>query len=401
MKHVLVVDGDVSVLHAMQTTLPTYAEELSVLGAEHFAETVGLLHMQAADVVCVCLNMPGLEAFQLLTHMLVHSPTIPVIVMTGHDPSELAQRIDGLGFIDYLHKPLDYQQAADMINMQLDASAGGYVVGITLFGLLELLSLQRVTGVLEIAAGEHEGMLAFADGQLVAAMYDAAVGIDAVYQLFAAQITQIDLHEGTYDVVRTIYTPLAQVLDQVLQHTKNGDGAFTPEPSMGANGASTVLATPTTIVAQAPVVQAAPSDDHAEQSLASGGNDVQTLCARARADAARGNWERAHRSIAQALELDSLCMDAHYVLAQVYEQQGEYDQAITAYRRAVFLDASFVPGILGMATAFKSLGRRPDAQRCYRNALKQLAIMSPDTVIPEVNNSTAGELAIFVSHQLQ
>lgn len=53
-----------------------------------------------------------------------------------------------------------------------------------------------------------------------------------------------------------------------------------------------------------------------------------------------------------------------------------------------------------MAAALRTLGRRPDAQRCYRNALKQLVGLSPDLVITELDGATAAEVAIFVSHQL-
>lgn len=407
MKNVLVVDANPSVLHGMQTAIQTHASGLDVVIAHNGMEAIEALSIYDVDVICVDAQMEAVEGYPLFTHMLLHHPAVPVIVMTDHDPAELAERIDGLGFIDYLHKPFDEQQAVDIVHMQVDARAQGYMAGMTLFGLLELLRLHNTTCVVDMQSHGREGLFAFINGELVDALCDKVIGAEAVHQLFVWQLTNMVVHNNEYHPVRTIATPLPQLLEEVIQRNRaGGDAAFVPEPALvggaldGAGGAVT-----SSMVVKAPLVATATGGpavgelvEDVEQLV---GNDVQVLCARARTDIARGNWARAQTSITTALEQDSLCTDAYFLLAQWHEHQAEYEQAITAYRRAVFIDANFVPGILGMATAFKALGRRPDAQRCYRNALKQLAVMPPDVVIIEMDGATAAEVAIFVSHQLQ
>jgi chemotaxis protein methyltransferase CheR len=122
-------------------------------------------------------------------------------------------------------------------------------------------------------------------------------------------------------------------------------------------------------------------------------------CARQCAD--RGDWAAAEQYCARALERDPLCRDAHYLLAQIHEHQGQLDAALTEYRRTVYLDQHFVLGILGMGQVWRALGRIADAQRAYRNALKQLTTLSAAAAVPGADDLTYGDLAVLARQQLQ
>jgi chemotaxis protein methyltransferase CheR len=130
-------------------------------------------------------------------------------------------------------------------------------------------------------------------------------------------------------------------------------------------------------------------------------DDVQALCVHARADLARGNTQRAHQAIEHVLKYDPLCVEAYLVLAQWHEHQGEYEQAVTAYRRAVFLDAACIPGIAGMAGGWKALGRVDLAQRYYQHALKQLAQMPPTAKVAMTDGVLVSELRAALTAQLE
>lgn len=128
---------------------------------------------------------------------------------------------------------------------------------------------------------------------------------------------------------------------------------------------------------------------------------VEALAALGRLCADRGEWECAKHYCKQALESNPLQIEAHYILAQVYEHEEDLDAALTEYRRVVFLDRQFVPGMIGMANIWRRMGRYEDARRSYRNALKQLSTCTPLTPVPGAEGATASELAAFVARQLQ
>jgi chemotaxis protein methyltransferase CheR len=115
----------------------------------------------------------------------------------------------------------------------------------------------------------------------------------------------------------------------------------------------------------------------------------------------RGEWACAQYHCESAIKHDPLNLDAHYILAQVYEHEGQFESALNEYRRVVFLDRRYVLGMLGMANIWRQMGNVDDARRSYRNILKQLATMSPSAVVPGTDGATASEISTFVTRQLQ
>jgi chemotaxis protein methyltransferase CheR len=128
---------------------------------------------------------------------------------------------------------------------------------------------------------------------------------------------------------------------------------------------------------------------------------VEAMVALARICADRGEWECSRSLCKSAIEYDPFSLDSHYILAQVHEHENELDQALTEYRRVVFLDRQYVPGLLGMANVWRRIGRTEDARRSYRNALKQLSPLAPSDPVPGVEGTTASELTAFITRQLQ
>lgn len=115
----------------------------------------------------------------------------------------------------------------------------------------------------------------------------------------------------------------------------------------------------------------------------------------------RGEWSCAQAFCEKAIKSDSLSLEAHYILAQIYEHQGKLDTALAEYRRTVYLDRTFVLGMMGMANVWRQMGRINEAQRGYRNVLKQLAGLAPFDLVRGADGVTVNELVSLTMHQLQ
>jgi chemotaxis protein methyltransferase CheR len=120
-----------------------------------------------------------------------------------------------------------------------------------------------------------------------------------------------------------------------------------------------------------------------------------------RACANRGEWDAAEAHCRHALTLDPLCRAGHYLLAQIFEHHEKLDEALAEYRRSVYLDPGFVPGTIGMANVWRQLSRPEEASRNYRNALKQLARIAPETSFDDADGVTPRDLQIYVTQQLE
>ncbi len=128
---------------------------------------------------------------------------------------------------------------------------------------------------------------------------------------------------------------------------------------------------------------------------------IEGLLLLGRLYADRGAWDSAHQQCSQALGCDPLVTEAHFLQAQIYEHQGQLEEALSAYRRTVYLDRTFVAGLMGMANIWRKLGRTADALRTYRNIYKQLRMLAPDTPILGTDGGTAGEVAQMVDRYIQ
>jgi chemotaxis protein methyltransferase CheR len=124
------------------------------------------------------------------------------------------------------------------------------------------------------------------------------------------------------------------------------------------------------------------------------------LLSRASQAADQGDLAVARTHCQALLESAPLLIAGHFLLAQIEEQAGEPDAALSAYRRTVFLDRQFTMGILGMARCWQRLGDSGEARRCYRNALKQAAALPPAELMKCGDGATAGEVAAYCRAQV-
>jgi chemotaxis protein methyltransferase CheR len=130
--------------------------------------------------------------------------------------------------------------------------------------------------------------------------------------------------------------------------------------------------------------------------------DVQALdnLTAARRAADRGDLEEALRLCATIIQREPLCAEAHLLTGQILEQQERFDEALAAYRRAIYLDHTLYLASLAMAGILQRTGHTDDARRAYRRLLRSLAALQPDAPVPSLNGATAAELQMFIHHRM-
>jgi chemotaxis protein methyltransferase CheR len=128
---------------------------------------------------------------------------------------------------------------------------------------------------------------------------------------------------------------------------------------------------------------------------------VQAHITLGRLYADRADWTCAQQQCQFVLEQEPLSIPAHYLLAQICEHQGQLDAALAAYRRTVYLDHSFIAGMLGMANIWRRMGHPANAQRYYHNSLKLLRKLPPTSTLPESDGATASDMITLVMRQLE
>ncbi|NNJ12678.1 tetratricopeptide repeat protein [Chloroflexales bacterium ZM16-3] len=133
------------------------------------------------------------------------------------------------------------------------------------------------------------------------------------------------------------------------------------------------------------------------QNLAAPAPDI---LAEARAAANAGRWERAAELADRTLAAEPMRAGAHFLRGQIYEHEGQSDQALDAYRRSLYIDPTLAMGALAMADIWRMGGQNADARRSYRSALRLLEQFAPADAVPESDGASAAELRAYIKTQI-
>jgi len=100
---VLVVDDEISLVNALQSTLEQ--QGYSVTGASRSSDALALLKQEKFELLLADLSLPDLDGISLLRTALTLDPSMIGIIMTGHASVDTAVEAMKVGALDYVLKP--------------------------------------------------------------------------------------------------------------------------------------------------------------------------------------------------------------------------------------------------------------------------------------------------------
>lgn len=117
MSHVLIVDDEPSICWAFRELLTEDGHEVSIAASAEKA--LELACARRPDAVVLDVRLPGNDGLWALQQLREHVGDMPVIVMTAFGNLETAVRSVASGAYDYLPKPFDLDQAAEVLRRAL------------------------------------------------------------------------------------------------------------------------------------------------------------------------------------------------------------------------------------------------------------------------------------------
>lgn len=125
--------------------------------------------------------------------------------------------------------------------------------------------------------------------------------------------------------------------------------------------------------------------------------DARKAAQEARQLADKGDRKQALALCEAALEVDKLNPSLYYLKASVLQEMGRHDEAERALQSILFLDGDFALARVMLGAIARGQSRWGEAAKHFGAALSQLAQMPPDSVLPETDGLTAGEMAETVA----
>ena len=137
-----------------------------------------------------------------------------------------------------------------------------------------------------------------------------------------------------------------------------------------------------------------PAEDSAVQSLQQPyrSGDAESLARSAKLYADQGDLAEALDYCRQAIALNRLDPERHYLLAAILQEQGLLEEAAAALKRTLYLDPGFVLAHVALAHLAKGRGNAREAQKYVEHALDLLRSYPREAVVPRSEGLTAGRL---------
>ncbi|HYQ04819.1 MAG TPA: response regulator [Polyangiaceae bacterium] len=185
MTRLLIVDDDAVQARALARAFSRLRPDFTLLTANSGLEATQLMSGQAVDLVLTDLQMPEMDGFELVAWILNNCPDVAVFTMSAFGTEQTAARLERMGGIEYLTKPLDAKQTLARLTEALSQSVRGHVQNVSLASFLQLMEMERKTCNLTIRSGDKVGVLVIRKGQLIDAHCGEVRGEDAAISIIA------------------------------------------------------------------------------------------------------------------------------------------------------------------------------------------------------------------------
>jgi len=224
---VLVVDDEAAVLSVLTMALKKRGYEVAT--ATSASAALDALNRETFDIIIADIIMPDRDGFEFLAEVRKRpdSATIPFIFLTGD--RTVRSKVKGLesGVDEYLTKPCSmdelYARMDAIMRRRAEARArvaahGTPTADWDLTGslaimppheMIQMLHMNRKTGLLRLKTRFGKGEIFFDNGAVVHAALEGIDGKEAVFLLFAVDGGTFDFREGVRATVKTVteYTP--------------------------------------------------------------------------------------------------------------------------------------------------------------------------------------------------
>jgi CheY-like chemotaxis protein len=228
-KNVLLVDDDYEMLLALKEGFGKYQDSFAVLLASDGLEAVEQLKKHVVSLVVTDLKMPGMDGFQLLTHIMEQYPDIPVIIITGYSTPEMELHARQGGAVGYVAKPFLIENLARQIMTTLrKESEGGTLHNVSSGMFLQLVGMEQKTCTirLEEKSTRRMGILFFQDGELFDARVNDLQGEMAAYEIFSWDQVNLSIQNGCALKENKIQSELSSlILEAMRRKDESGEAA--------------------------------------------------------------------------------------------------------------------------------------------------------------------------------
>lgn len=111
MFNLLIVDDEWTIREGLEKTIPWKKWQIATVGtAKNGEEAIKYLSENHVDILLTDIRMPGMDGLKLIKKVKKTNSTMKIVILTGYNEFDYAQKAVKLGANDFLLKPTNYNE---------------------------------------------------------------------------------------------------------------------------------------------------------------------------------------------------------------------------------------------------------------------------------------------------
>ena len=135
------------------------------MGCERGDRALEMIDRHRPHLVISDVRLPGNSGLELLGLSLKKYPKMKFMIISAYPTAKLEAQSLKLGAVRFLKKPLDLEnlesQVIDVLSRHEAEATSGFLTGLSVAGVAQLLEAERQTACLVVSGGPAEGRLWF------------------------------------------------------------------------------------------------------------------------------------------------------------------------------------------------------------------------------------------------
>ncbi|NIM12566.1 MAG: response regulator [Candidatus Aminicenantes bacterium] len=167
-QRILVVDDDMDMVRSLKENLLEMSDTYDVKTSDDGKNALEILGKEKLDLVILNIRIPGINGLRILTELHNKGIWLPIIITTDSNLNEKNGILKDFGIVDLIKKPFRAEEIVIKIEeIMRNREKKDLIKNFSLPSILQLIDMEKRTGILTIKIGKENGRLFFKDGKVM------------------------------------------------------------------------------------------------------------------------------------------------------------------------------------------------------------------------------------------
>lgn len=165
---ILIVDDDKELVRHLQENIQEISDNYTIKSAGDGKQALEILEQENIDLVILDLEIPVMNGLQVLSGLMHKGIWLPVFIITSANISEKDDKLKDFGIVDLIKRPFLPEEVAIKIDaIMKNREKKDLIKNFSLTAILQLIEMEKRTGILTIKIGRENGRMFFKDGEIM------------------------------------------------------------------------------------------------------------------------------------------------------------------------------------------------------------------------------------------